>query len=255
MIGSTDRSREIARSFAEVTLLQQSRGGPSAARNLGISRARGDFVAFLDADDVWLPEKLAKQAALLAERPQVDLVYTGAIMTFPDGHEEPWAWVSAEEAVERLPFYCCVLPSSTVVRTTVMQAHPWSTEYGSSEDWELFYRLTKQCTFDVVPEPTLYYRQHPESLSTRNWQQIFTNARRVSELIQRDYQGLPGFQRKHRVDARLHANAAVGARSAGSPDYLKHLLLSIATWPLPLSGKRRRMLPSMVARRVAELWR
>jgi glycosyltransferase involved in cell wall biosynthesis len=74
--GSTDRSAEIARSYAGVMLLQQANAGHAAARNLGISIAIGDFIAFVDADDLWHPEKLARQLARFDARPELGLVFT-----------------------------------------------------------------------------------------------------------------------------------------------------------------------------------
>lgn len=67
--GSTDGSAEIAARYAGVEVLFQDRAGVAAARNAGLARAEGDYVAFLDADDLWLPGKLAAQMALLAVAP------------------------------------------------------------------------------------------------------------------------------------------------------------------------------------------
>jgi glycosyltransferase involved in cell wall biosynthesis len=81
--GSTDGTRRIAEGYrgahpAMVRVLQHDDGanhGMSAARNLGLAQARGEFIAFLDADDVWAPGKLADQVAILRARPEVGLVY------------------------------------------------------------------------------------------------------------------------------------------------------------------------------------
>ena len=81
--GSTDGSTEIARKVAQqhperAGYLEHpghQNHGMSAARNLGIANARGEYIAFLDADDVWLPNKLERQVALLSSRPEVCMVY------------------------------------------------------------------------------------------------------------------------------------------------------------------------------------
>jgi glycosyltransferase involved in cell wall biosynthesis len=73
--GSSDRSGEIARSFAGVRVLQQPNGGQASALNAGVAQSRGDFLAFLDADDRWLPDKLALQLGAFAEQPELELVY------------------------------------------------------------------------------------------------------------------------------------------------------------------------------------
>lgn len=71
--GSTDGTPAVARSFSEqVRYVRQDNAGPAAARNRGIAEARGRFLAFLDADDLWLPEKLARQIAMLEGDPTID---------------------------------------------------------------------------------------------------------------------------------------------------------------------------------------
>jgi glycosyltransferase involved in cell wall biosynthesis len=74
--GSTDQTSAVAKQFA-VRLESQPRAGAAQARNCGIAVAAGEFLAFLDADDLWLPEKLATQHAYLLANPQCDLVFCG----------------------------------------------------------------------------------------------------------------------------------------------------------------------------------
>jgi glycosyltransferase involved in cell wall biosynthesis len=74
--GSTDESIAIARQFPQVKVLTQTHQGAAAARNLGIRVATGEFIAFLDADDVWLPDKLARQLQVFITDPTMDLVFT-----------------------------------------------------------------------------------------------------------------------------------------------------------------------------------
>lgn len=73
--GSTDRSAEIAHGFSGLRVHRQANGGVAAARNTGLALARGELIAFLDADDLWLPDKLARQSQLLEARPEVDLCF------------------------------------------------------------------------------------------------------------------------------------------------------------------------------------
>jgi glycosyltransferase involved in cell wall biosynthesis len=75
--GSTDRTADVARSYGErVTHVHQSNRGYWAAKNLGLSAAHGELIAFLDVDDLWRPDKLARQVARLRARPDIDLSFT-----------------------------------------------------------------------------------------------------------------------------------------------------------------------------------
>lgn len=79
--GSTDGSAAVAQKFAPpVRLLSQPNAGAGAARNRGVQTAQGDLIAFLDADDLWTPDKLARQTQALAEG-QADMIF-GAVQQF-----------------------------------------------------------------------------------------------------------------------------------------------------------------------------
>ena len=83
--GSTDGTREVLSRFAsEITLLEQDHAGAYAARNLALRHARGELVAFIDSDDAWLPDRLAKQVPLF-EREEVGLVFGDAVVVTPAG--------------------------------------------------------------------------------------------------------------------------------------------------------------------------
>src|SRR2546426_189289 len=74
--GSTDGSADVAKKFGEaIRYVHQSNGGVGKARNTGIAAARGAYLAFLDQDDLWLPDKLAVQVAYLDSHPEVGAVY------------------------------------------------------------------------------------------------------------------------------------------------------------------------------------
>ena len=75
--GSTDSTSAIVTSYGpKVRYFWQPNAGPGAARNLGLSKAQGEFIAFLDADDLWHPEKLERQLARFQERPELEICLT-----------------------------------------------------------------------------------------------------------------------------------------------------------------------------------
>ena len=79
--GSTDGSSEVAGRYPEVRCLRQEQSGAGAARNLGVQQAQGELLAFLDADDLWTPNKLSLQTAALREDPRRDMVF-GSVEQF-----------------------------------------------------------------------------------------------------------------------------------------------------------------------------
>jgi glycosyltransferase involved in cell wall biosynthesis len=86
--GSTDGTPELAAQLPGIRCIRQHHGGPAFARNAGIQEAQGEFLAFLDADDLWSENKLAAQLAVLRETPQVDLV-AGQVEEFYEAGVSP----------------------------------------------------------------------------------------------------------------------------------------------------------------------
>src|SRR5689334_19281127 len=88
--GSTDNTREVAESFGErIIYVYQKNKGLSAARNTGIRKATGDWVAFLDADDWWHPDKIKRQLEAASKDPEIGLVYTASWVVTPEGDKTP----------------------------------------------------------------------------------------------------------------------------------------------------------------------
>jgi glycosyltransferase involved in cell wall biosynthesis len=232
--GSTDRSREIATSFGgKVLCLTQDHGGPSAARNLATQKSSGDWIAFLDADDFWLPRKLARQVDALEAHPEAGLVYTGRTELKPDGTMADVRAGTPEWVRNRLLYENPLFPSTVLARRSLLLAHPWDTALKSSEDWLLFYQLSRQTTFLAIEDPTAVYRLHPDSLTHRDYGAVLHFAQIVSRTIQTDLSGSEREVLRRKVDSRLLASAAIAAREQGSGAFLRLITKSLLTWPLP----------------------
>ena len=173
--GSSDDTAAWVKQVSDrrVKLISQANQGPSGARNTGITYARGEYFAFLDADDLWHPTKLEKQVRCLEQNSTVGLVYTWVALIDRQGkptgrvfasHAEGNVWQSI---VERNIIWC---GSSPMVRRQC-----WETvglfDRGLStlEDWEMWIRIASGYPFAVLKEPLTYYRQLSTSLS-KNWQ-------------------------------------------------------------------------------------
>lgn len=178
--GSSDHIVEWASQQIDsrVKLISQENQGVSVARNTGIAHAQGEYIAFLDADDLWEPPKLEKQVRCLEDNPAVGLVHTwmavideqgkptGRVIT-SDAEGEVW-----KQLVEKNTVAC----SSVMVRRCCFQTvgvflprqHKYPVDV---EDWEMWIRIAARYPFAVIKEPLMHYRQHPNSTS-KNWQSI-----------------------------------------------------------------------------------
>jgi GT2 family glycosyltransferase len=150
----------------------RQRRGAAAARNTGIAHARGEWVAFLDDDDLWAPDKLAAQLAA-AQEADCDWVYTGAAAVDQEHrvlHVEPP--VSSQEVVAWLPVRNVVPAgaSNVLVRARALAAAGGFDEtLRYVEDWELFIRLARRSAPAHLPAPLVAVRWHAgqSSLNTR----------------------------------------------------------------------------------------
>jgi glycosyltransferase involved in cell wall biosynthesis len=153
--GSSDRSGEIARSFPAVRYFEQENRGPSAARNLAVANAGGEFVAFVDSDDIVPPDKLTVQVGYLLEHPEV-------AVTLGRQH-----WMQEPPGVVRDPVWGDLdgipLVSMVVRRRVLLEVGEFDEDQGG--DMDFLVRLRAQGhTFVVLPEIVLERRYHGENL-------------------------------------------------------------------------------------------
>lgn len=115
--GSSDATPEIARSYGgRVTLLQQNRRGPGAARNLGMRTAKGDYIAFLDADDVCAPERLERQLEALQRSPAAVVCFTGHYIFEGDQRLHDYPVVPAAPGTDSLDYLTtCIFVGATAM--------------------------------------------------------------------------------------------------------------------------------------------
>lgn len=161
--GSTDRTAEIARGYPELRYIHQTNQGPGAARNTGITAARGEFIAFLDADDIWLPNKLSAQVGHLLQHPQVGYVITRMHVILETGTEWP-ANLNREHYMQDPS---CFLPSALLVRAAVFdQIGVFDVRYRIAEDSDWFLRAQDAgVPMAIVPQVLVHRRIHSSNLS------------------------------------------------------------------------------------------
>ena len=141
-----------------VNYVRQANGGPASARNTGITHARGELIAFLDADDEWLPEKLARQVEYFATYPETGLLHTAVV-----DESRPQAVPGGPPR----PAFCDLFHTVFFVNTlTVMIPRRVLHEVGTFderrevhiEDWDLWLRIAARHPFGYLAEPLAYHR-------------------------------------------------------------------------------------------------
>ncbi|MEK6374321.1 MAG: glycosyltransferase family 2 protein [Acidobacteriota bacterium] len=163
--GSTDDTPQVLTAYgAKIRAIHQSNQGVAAARNTGVAAARGEYIAFLDSDDLWLPRKLELQIARLESDPSLGFVHCGA-ETF-DGEatldvlEGMEGWVG--EAILRLDRMVVPVPGSGILlpKRVIEEVGDFDVRLPPSDDWDLCYRVAARYPIGFVPEVLVRYRLH-----------------------------------------------------------------------------------------------
>ena len=175
--GSTDETAAIARAFcaedSRFSVVSQPNGGVSVGRNTGIHRARGPWIAFHDADDLWLPEKLARQVEQIRSSPQANFFFTNIL--FWDGERDLYPTYRADkplpegDTMKRLIFADIYSINSVVVSRETLFAHElFDPELKSSQDWDMWLRIGEHgLQARGVREPMVRYRRWAGSKTSR----------------------------------------------------------------------------------------
>ena len=251
--GSTDGTRDIvAAEFPDCRLIAQENRGPAAARNRAIAESRGAWVAFLDADDAWLPGRLQTQLRLTSQHPEVS-VWCGQALrrsraaarhssagSVP-GEDAPapsMRLVSLEEFLEHN-----VVATSTVLvkRDALETVGGYDEQFRGPEDYDLWMRMAARLAIAFVDVPFAVYRDDPGQLSTDDR----TFLPQVFRVLGKAYapggvlHGRPGKRAAMAYHclacSRMAADRGALARAACL------LLRSLFLWPRPIPEKYRKL--------------
>ncbi len=207
--GSTDDTAAIAGRFDVTVLRQERQAGPGAARNRGIAAATTEFVAFLDADDWYAPDKLERSVAML-DKLGAQCLATDAWVVRNDrieGRKNQRRNVPSVLTTERLLRGNPVVCSSVVARRDAVRRaggfdeHP---DLVATEDFDLWLRLAEHEPIAYHSQPLTFYRLHAGSLSANT--RFVRGIDRILERVARHHRGEAHFQNlvlRRRADARL----------------------------------------------------
>jgi glycosyltransferase involved in cell wall biosynthesis len=250
--GSTDTTPRALEEFADeprVRVLTQQNQGQPKAKNAGLRAARGRYIAFCDADDYWLPNKLDRQVPLLEKSAKVGVVYSTIVRLDPDGslHSRASRPMFKGRILDEM-FVRNIVPFGTALvrRECFDQVGRFDESIPMGIDWDLWLRIAARWEFDVVAEPTYVYRIWEGQMS-HNWRGRYDCALRIMERFLVTHPGLVSKEVIATAYADTYTNLAAAHLSdsgfRASLPYLRHALSHrLSFWPawrLLLEGPRR----------------
>jgi Glycosyl transferase family 2 len=217
--GSTDETQqELAKFRSRLRLLVKARGGVAAARNFGVSRAAGRYVAFLDSDDLWRPKKLEMQTAFMEKDPAVQICQTeeiwlrhGVRVNPRSRHQKP----SGDIFIASLQL-CLVSPSAVMMTKELFwRFGGFDERFPVCEDYDLWLRIAVEHRVPLIASPlTIKRGGHADQLSRSTWAIDRYRVAALQKLLRSNLQGT----RRARALAVLRSKVAIlaqGARKRG----------------------------------------
>lgn len=183
--GSSDRTVAVAEAVGDRRIAVHSfeNGGISTARNRGIALARGDYLSFLDHDDLWTADKLEKQVAALEANPLAGVAYSFTYHTDAKGkviHGGFQDIVEGDVLEALFVRFLLQCGSNGLVRRRDCEAvGGFDESLFLSEDYDFFLRLAERCQFALVPEHQIFYRGRPESASNLHFVKLRHDTHRI----------------------------------------------------------------------------
>ena len=219
--GSSDNIVQWANGLTDdrVKFISQSNEGVSTARNLAISEARGDYIAFLDADDLWDKTKLEKQAQFLDDNPTVGLVATWMILTDEQGNPGAEVKIDFEQGnIRKQLIEISLIPCGSIPmvrRVCFDNVGVFDPTLRFGEDWEMWTRIAADYDFGLIKEILVYYRQHSKN-SSKNSHEILPD---FDRLIEKMFDSVP--QELLAIKAKTYGrmNLYIAWKSLENEDY------------------------------------
>src|SRR5215510_378584 len=243
--GSTDGTYEVAQICASsdnrVRVLRTPNRGPASARNAGLHAATGEYVSFLDSDDVYTQQKVESHVHHFGERPEIDLVFSDYAtaderLNVRVVHAKGMPAAGFRETLAIRNWFATT--ACTVRRSLIERVGPFRTDLRGPEDWELWIRCARAGTFSYVPGVVTLYRQHGDQFHDdyarlrSNWQtvidtQLSTSPGERRLAIAAVYWNDAMYSRLHRRHGRMSVAMIRFAVTARRPSRMQHIVRTI----------------------------
>ena len=241
--GSTDSTADIVAGYSQVHCLHQPNRGQPAARNAGIRAARGKYITFLDADDLWLPSKLEKQIGFLMSHTDADWIYSDAIVVSAENR------IAICKVSERLALHegpilrelllsCFIASATPLIKRKVFAdtgLFDESPDAKIGEDWKMWLRIAERHPVAVIREPLAVVRTHSQSMTqTADANAMYESKRRIIEdSVARNAESLHGV--KPRALSALATAAGLRELRMGKGFAARAMFMrAIREWPFDL---------------------
>jgi glycosyltransferase involved in cell wall biosynthesis len=235
--GSADGTGEVLKEYGRrLRYIYQANQGVSMARNRGLELAHGEFIAFLDSDDLWLPEKLRLQVAFMDGHPEAQICYTdeiwvrrGVRVNPKKRHAKYSGWIYPQ----CLPL-CIISPSSVLMRRGLFeQIGTFDPQLPVCEDYDLWLRVAARFPIFFIPRRLISKRGgHLDQLSYQQWG---NDRYRVMALVKMLELGVLTLQMRELTIRELHRKLRIlisGYLKRGKQDDVKNCQALLERYPL-----------------------
>lgn len=172
--GSTDNTYKIIEKYNDIVYVYQKNKGEGSARNLGIEASKGEYLAFLDADDLYAPDKIEKQLNILLENKDIDVVYNDLKvvdenLNYLNILKSEGVYEKREDLLANIIYRQVIQgPICMMMRRNCIKDIKWSEELVYTVDYEYVIKLAFKHNFKYLEEPLYIYRRHGSNLSNKH---------------------------------------------------------------------------------------